>query len=85
MRALGITIILIAAAILLLNAIQDYLAIASCLDSGKAYDYTNGECRSDAHGPYVPYFKRFSWLTTGALLAVLAGIGCVFVGKQHQP
>lgn len=86
MRALGITIILIAAAVLLLDSIQDYFAIDSCLNSGKVYDYNSGECRSDAaHGPYIPYFKRFSWLTTGALIAVLAGIGCVFIGKRHQP
>ncbi len=85
MRTIGITIIVIAVAVLLLLSIQEYFAIGACLDSGKVYEYGTGECRSDiAQAPYIPYFKRFSWLTTSALLAVLAGVACVFAARRNK-
>lgn len=85
MRAIGITIIFISVAVLLLHSVQEFLAINACLDSGQVYDYSRSECRSDlTAAPYIPYFKRFSWLNTGALLAMLLGIACVLVGKRDR-
>ncbi len=85
MRAIGITIIVISVAALLLHSVQEFLAISACLDNGQVYDYSKSECRSDlTAAPYIPYFKRFSWLNTGALLALLLGIGCTLAGKKDR-
>jgi hypothetical protein len=85
MRAIGITIIVISVAILLLHSVQEFLAISACFDSGQVYDYSRSECRSDIAGaPYIPYFKRFSWLNTGALLAMLLGVACALAGKRDR-
>ncbi len=85
MRAIGITIIVISVAVLLLHSVQESLAISACLESGQVYDYSKSECRSDTLPiPYVPYFQRFSWLNTGALLAMLLGVACALVGKRNR-
>ncbi len=86
MRAIGFTIIVISAAVLLLHSAQEYLAIDACLDSGRVFDYRAGECRSDlSRVSYIPYLKRFSWVNTGALLAMLLGIAFVIIASRKKP
>lgn len=86
MKALGITLIVLSAAVLILHYAGDFAAVDMCLDHGQVYDYSTSQCRSDVdHLPYIPYAKRFSWLIAGSLTVLLLGIIFVVVGNKKRP
>jgi hypothetical protein len=85
MKVFGITLIVLAAAVLSLHFAGEYIAADMCLDHGQVYDYGTSQCRADVdHLPYIPYAKRFSWFIAGSLVVLLLGIVCVVIGKRKN-
>jgi hypothetical protein len=83
MRKLGIVMIVGSLAILLMHFAGEYYAADMCIDSGQVYDYATSQCRADVDQlPYIPYAKRFSWLITTTIIALLTGIAFVVIGRK---
>ena len=85
MRKLGIVLIVGSMAILLLHFAGEYYAVDMCIDSGQVYDYATSHCRDDVdHLPYIPYAKRFSWLISTTIIALLIGVAFVVIGRRRN-
>ena len=66
------TLIVVPIVVVIVHFMGDFLAIDSCLDSGRAYDYKSEVCGTEQHYDPIPYSIRYWWLLfTGAVTIVI--------------
>lgn len=61
-KLIGIIILVSPFIFLPLHYVSEWLAIDSCLDSGKVYNYQAGECSEATHLEPISYGYRYWWL-----------------------
>lgn len=84
-KTIGTLLTLVALSTVLFHYMSDFLAIDSCLDSGRAFNYSLGECGNAEHYETKPYVARFWWLILIASASAIAGVYLLTKSSKATP
>ncbi len=85
LKVIGALLILISISTVFAHYVSDFLAIDSCLDSGRAFNYSLGECGSGVHYETKPYSVRFRWLIVFAVASSIVGAYLLTKSSKATP
>jgi hypothetical protein len=85
LNLIGKILVVLPVVVLFFHFIGDILAIDSCLDSGRAYDYKAGECGKEEHYETILYEVRFWWLFLICGATTLFGIILQKISSKAEP
>jgi hypothetical protein len=75
----------VALSTVLFHYVGDFLAIDSCLDSGRAFNYSLGECGSAEHYETKSYVERFWWLILVGSASAITGVYLLTKSSKATP
>lgn len=73
-KIVGSLLVLVALSTVLFHYMGNFPAIDSCLDSGRAFNYSLGECGSAEHYETKSYVARFWWLILVTSASAIVGV-----------
>ena len=84
-KVIGALLILISISTVFAHYVSEFFAIDSCLDSGRAFNYSLGECGSGEHYESKPYLVRFWWLILFAAASSIVGAYLLTKSSKATP